>query len=931
MAVLGIDLGSLNSVMATVQRGTVSVVTTELSDRVTPSLVGFTEDQRLMGDHALAQMKSNAKNTCRYFKNILGVVHDPSDSSLQKEVGMSLQNMAPLSPNGLMGYQVQYRGKEMKFSAERVTAAFLTKLRQVAEGSLQKAISEIVIACPSWFRDSHRTALLNASQIAGLKCLRIISDMAATCLDYGMYRRQHFSPDHPHIAAFVNVGHSTSSCCIAAFWSDRLRILAEVSDNELGGRDMDYEIMKHFASEFEKKTQTNPLATLKARLKLEDQANKAKKILSANLETGFHVECLVEDQDCSGLLTRDVFEDLCSQTLAPKLQKLLQSALEKSGLKSKEEVASVEIAGGCTRIPWVQRCISSVFGLDLSRTLAGDETVARGCALQAAMASASFRVKEFGFGERLQYPICITWDGERVEDRPSAVQTLTGQGHYIIPEAEGGGLQTLSSSSGSSCCYMIPPGAETDTIRKFTFLRSSSFTVKASYADLPPGSPQAQLDTCQISLTNKSSSSGDLPQEVQVYVHLNYYGLLRFVRVCVKEKREELVPQEQGDASMKPEVPSSQQEGSTTSSTTAQDSSSTSSSSATGMEEKHEHPSSEPCHHPSQGKSSQSDGGDTSVDAVMTDASSSSSSSSSRVVVKKIDVPYQIQEAACRTTGIELRDYREQELNMENDDRVAREKLDKLNELETYLYQFRDHLTGKWRDFASDAERKAGEKQLGEVQTWIDDVLYDVSSVSKSAVVSKLQGLHDIGDKIQRRYEDHEGRREAEQHLHACISESRLLAQSNDEEYAHVPVEERRKVHDLANQTEAWLSEMVAKQRDLPLYVDPVVTVRDMQRRREDLQYLVHQVFSQRHHKSSSKHSPAGDGNRGGSSPNANPSQEGTKNPSGGAAGEEIEEKANMSGSQQNPQASPSSSSGGSDGVNDHHNNTSGSGQEYSN
>lgn len=76
--------------------------------------------------------------------------------------------------------QVQYRGKEVKFSAERITAAFLTKLRQVAEGSLQKAISEIVIACPSWFRDSHRTSLLNAAQIAGLKCLRVISDMAAS-------------------------------------------------------------------------------------------------------------------------------------------------------------------------------------------------------------------------------------------------------------------------------------------------------------------------------------------------------------------------------------------------------------------------------------------------------------------------------------------------------------------------------------------------------------------------------------------------------------------------------------------------------------------------------------------------------------------------------------------------------------------------------
>lgn len=117
------------------------------------------------------------------------------------------------------------------------------------------------------------------------------------------------------------------------------------------------------------------------------------------------------------------------------------------------------------------------------------------------MSSASFRVKEFGFGERLQYPIRITWEnGEEVEEynRPSAVQTLTGQGHYVIPEAEGGGLQTFSASPGqSSWCYIIPAGAETDTIRKFSFLRtSSSFSVKASYADLPPGAPQAQLGPC---------------------------------------------------------------------------------------------------------------------------------------------------------------------------------------------------------------------------------------------------------------------------------------------------------------------------------------------------------------------------------------------------------------------------------------------------
>ncbi|KEP60066.1 UNVERIFIED_CONTAM: DnaK family protein [Hammondia hammondi] len=770
MAVIGIDLGSLSSVMATVQRGTVSVVTTELSDRVTPSLVGFTEDRRLMGDHALAQMKSNAKNTCRYFKNILGEVFDASNSHLKKEMELSLNNMAAVSPNNVMGYRVQYRGKEVEFSAERVAAAFLTKLRQVAESSLQKPVSEVVIACPPWCRDANRSALLDAAQIAGLKCLRIISDMAATCLDYGMYRRQHFAADRPHIVAFVGVGHSSTSACIAAFWADRLRILAEVSDCELGGRDMDYEIMKHFASVFEKKTKMNPLSSLKARLKLEDQANKAKKILSANSETSFHVECLMEDEDCSGLLTRDVFEELCSKTLVPRMETLLQSLLTKSGLK-KEDLFSVEIVGGGTRIPWVQKCISNAFGLELSRTLAADETVARGCALQAAMASASFKVKEYGFGERTLFPICLTWtDG----DSPVKVQPLSSSGHPLEADS---GLETLQHETpAGEPCILIPAGSDTNTIRKITFLRSGPFTLKAQYADLPAGAPEAQLDACHVSLPPAAE-----PQEIQIFVHLNFFGLLRFARVCVKQRREEEKSVEA------PEVAQSGEE-------------------TAGAETAPE------------------------VRKVV------------RVV--KVDVPYQVQEAPGRPTTLQLRDFREDELNMDNEDRLTREKMDRLNELESYLYALRDDISGKMRDFATPEERADIEALLETSQQWVDDALMDISTVAKSAVVAKLEELQAVGGKVARRFEEYSGRQEAQQLLHAAVSESRVAAQSQDEAYAHIPVEEKRKVMDMANETEAWLSEMMAKQSGLPLHVDPIVTVLDVHKKRDALLRFTQKVFS---------------------------------------------------------------------------------------
>ncbi|PFH37541.1 DnaK family protein [Besnoitia besnoiti] len=797
MAVIGIDLGSLNSVMATIQRGTVSVVTTELSDRVTPSLVGFTDDQRLLGDHALAQMKSNAKNTCRYFRNVLGEIYDPSSSHLKKEFDLSLQNMTPLPPNNIMGYRVHYRGQEMEISAERVAAAFLTKLRQVAESSLQKAVSEVVIACPPWFRDANRSALLDAAQIAGLKCLRVISDMAATCLDYGMYRRQHFAADRPHIVAFVGVGHSCASACIAAFWADRMRILAEVSDPELGGRDMDYEIVRHFATAFENKTKLNPLASLKARLKLEDQANKAKKILSANSETSFHVECLMEDEDCSGLLTRDAFEELCAQRLVPRLEALLQAALDKSGLK-KEDLMSVEIVGGGTRIPWVQRCITNTYGLELSRTLAADETVARGCALQAAMASSSFKVKEYGFGERTLHPICLTWaEGEQ----PVAVQPLSSSGHPLQDSAEvAGGVETIQGQAPSGePCILIPAGSDTNTIRKITFLRNGPFTLKAQYADLPAGSPAAQLDACHVSLTPAAE-----PQEIQIFVHLNYCGLLRFARVCVKQKREE------------EEV--------------VQKDAATSASSPAGAE-----------------------------GAAAAEAEKMRQTEVRRVVrTVKIDVPYQVQEAPSRPTTLQLRDFREDELNMDNEDRMTRDKMDKLNELESYLYTLRDDIDDRLREFAAADERDRIQAQLEATQTWLDDVFCDTKSVAKSAVVTKLEELHEMGDRVTRRFEEFNQRKEAEQLLHTAVSESRLAAQSHDEAYAHIPTEEKRKVMEMADETEAWLSEMMAKQNGMALYLDPILTVKEMHKKRDALMRFSHKVFATPKPKPAPPQEPAG-------------------------------------------------------------------------
>lgn len=328
MAVLGIDLGTQSSVLATINRGAVSVVRTELADRLTPSLVLFSQGHRLMGDHAAPLVRSHAKACCRSFKNLLGEIYQDS-SRVVREKRFQLAQIAE-AKGGVAGFKVVVGDKEEVISASRICAAFLTKLKQVAELSLQRPVGEVVIACPSWFREANREALLDAAEIAGLTCLRVISDMTATALDYGLYRRQHFT-DAKTIVTFVSVGHSAASVCIAAFTSAGGEILAEVSNPDLGGRDMDFLIAQHFAGVFEKQHGMNPLENIKAKLKLEDQAERTKKILSANSETTFAVECLLEDHDLSGLITRELFEELCADSFKPALLKLLHQALSISG------------------------------------------------------------------------------------------------------------------------------------------------------------------------------------------------------------------------------------------------------------------------------------------------------------------------------------------------------------------------------------------------------------------------------------------------------------------------------------------------------------------------------------------------------------------------------------------------------------------------
>merc|ERR1719148_387024 len=248
-SVIGIDLGAAESLVAYVGKGIVDIVQNEVSKRNTSSLVGFTDRERLLGDTALASIKSNAKNTCRNFKHLLARPIDAPD--LQEEHFWSTSKLAT-SADGFCGYDVNYKGEQRVFSAPQITAMYLTKLRDITESWTGGKVCDAVISVPSYFSDVHRQALLDAAKIANISVLRLMNEHTATALAYGIYRSNDFDPEKPLTVAFCSMGQSIFSVSVVQFIRGKLTVVCEKSD-KVGGREVDECLMREFGAQFKKK------------------------------------------------------------------------------------------------------------------------------------------------------------------------------------------------------------------------------------------------------------------------------------------------------------------------------------------------------------------------------------------------------------------------------------------------------------------------------------------------------------------------------------------------------------------------------------------------------------------------------------------------------------------------------------------------------
>lgn len=428
---------------------------------------------------------------------------------------------APLvDVNGQLSVKVNYKGEETTFTTVQVFAMYLTKMREIAAVETKAPVSDCVIAIPSWFTDVQRRAVLDASEIAGLNVLRLINDSTAVALGYGITKTD-LPEDKPRNICFVDVGHSTYTVSIVSFIKGQLTVKSRAFDRHFGGRDFDRMLVDHFAAEFKDKYKIDVKSNGKAMIRLMAGCEKLKKVLSANAQAPLNIESIMEDRDVASMMKRAEFEELAKELIS-RVEAPLNKALEDAGMTI-EDIDAVEVVGGSTRIPALKERIQAFFGKELSSTLNQDEAVARGAALQCAMLSPTFKVRDFSIQDITNYPIKMTW-------QPT-------------PEEEETELVVFNKNNS------IP------STKILTFYRSEPFDLEAQYAE--PESIPAGINPWigRFSIKKVEPINGE-PACVKVKARVNIHGVLTVESAYVVEEvvKDELV-EEAADAEAKEDAP----------------------------------------------------------------------------------------------------------------------------------------------------------------------------------------------------------------------------------------------------------------------------------------------------------------------------------------------------------------------------------------
>uniref|UniRef100_A0AAX7THA3 Heat shock protein 4a n=1 Tax=Astatotilapia calliptera TaxID=8154 RepID=A0AAX7THA3_ASTCA len=754
------------------------------------SFVSFGPRNRSIGAAGKSQVVTNYKNTVQSFKRLHGRAF--TDPYIQSAKSNLVYELAPM-PSGATGIKVMYMEEERIFSTEQVTGMLLTKLKETAESALKKPVVDCVISVPSYFTDAERRSVMDAAQIAGLNCLRLMNETTAVTLAYGIYKQDLPAPEEkPRIVVFVDLGHSGYQVSVCAFNKGKLKILATAFDSDLGGKDFDDILVNHFCEEFGTKYKLDVRSKPRALVRLYQECEKLKKLMSANSsDLPLNIECFMNDIDVSSKLNRGQFEEMCSGLLA-KVEGPLRSVMEQAKLK-KEDIYAVEIVGGATRIPAIKERISKFFGKELSTTLNADEAVARGCALQCAILSPAFKVREFSITDVVPYSISLKWNS--------------------------------AAEEGLSDCEVFPKNHAAPFSKVLTFYRKEPFSLEAYYNN-PKELPYPKATIGQFLIQNVAPQASGESAKVKVKVRVNVHGvfsvssalLVEVVKTAEGEEpmeTDQIVKEEEvynGDKKIETEemevtfqillicLVGEKRVSSLLLQTTTED--------AKQQEKKNDQP---------------------------------PQAKKPKVKTKTLELPIE-SSLDWQLSGEELNLFVENEGKMIMQDKLEKERNDAKNNVEEYVYDMRDKLHGILEKFVNEADRDLFSLKLEDTENWLYE---DGEDQQKQVYIDKLAELKKIGQPIHERYVEAEERPKAFEELGRQIQMyMKIIEAYKDELYDHLDELEVTRVDKQVNDAMVWMNSKMNQQNNQDLTVDPVVKVTEIKAKTKELYASCNPVLS---------------------------------------------------------------------------------------
>ena len=372
--VIGIDLGTTNSCVAVMDGKSPKIIENSEGSRTTPSMIGFTDDERLVGQSAKRQAVTNPENTLFAIKRLIGRRHDDSYS---KKFAELVPYKLVSAKNGDAWVEVNKK----QYAPSEVSSFILRKLKEDAESYLGEKVEKAVITVPAYFNDAQRQATKDAGKIAGLEVLRIINEPTAAALAYGLDKKESGT------IAVYDLGGGTFDVSILEVGDGVFEVKSTNGDTFLGGEDFDQRIIDYLADEFKKDSGIDLRTDKLALQRMKEAAEKAKIELSSSAQTDINLPFITADasgpKHLNLKMTRAQFESLVDDLISKSINPC-KAALKDANIKA-DDIDEVILVGGMTRMPKIIKTVSDFFKAEPHRGVNPDEVVASGAAIQGGV------------------------------------------------------------------------------------------------------------------------------------------------------------------------------------------------------------------------------------------------------------------------------------------------------------------------------------------------------------------------------------------------------------------------------------------------------------------------------------------------------------------------------------------------------------------